>query len=76
MTPGRDGVHAETALGVLDGKRLGRRVEAPFVSAVSKAVTREFAWSVKLVVIWTTWPLPCFSISATASCVIWKNPCC
>ena len=47
---------------------------APFVNAVSKAGTREFAWSVRLVVIWTTWPLPCFSISATASCVIWKKP--
>ncbi len=24
--------------------------------------------------IWTMWPLPRFSISAIASCVMWKNP--
>src|SRR5229473_1380711 len=28
----------------------------------------------RLVVIWTMWPLPRFSISAIASCVMWKNP--
>ena len=36
--------------------------------------TADNAWSTRLVVIWTTWPPPRFSISAMASCVMWKKP--
>ena len=46
----------------------------PLVSDASTDGTLELAWSTRLVVIWTTWPLPCFSISAMASCVMWKKP--
>src|SRR5471030_2491930 len=46
----------------------------PFVSDASTDGTPLIAWSVRLVVIVTTWPLEFFSISAIASCVIWKNP--
>src|SRR4051794_41102130 len=40
----------------------------PLVSAARTAGTLELAWSTRLVVICTTWPLPCFSIAAMASC--------
>ena len=45
----------------------------PFVSD-GKGRAAEFSSSTTLVVICMTWPLPCFCISAMASCVIWKKP--
>jgi hypothetical protein len=32
------------------------------------------AWSTRLVLMFTTWPLPWATICRTARCVTWKNP--
>ena len=46
----------------------------PLVSEASTEGTPDLAWSTRLVVTCTIWPLRCFSISAMASCVMWKKP--
>ncbi|MNH47262.1 hypothetical protein D3C79_1104150 [compost metagenome] len=42
----------------------------PLVSEAKTDGTPSMAWSTRLVVMLTTWPLPCFSISAMASWVM------
>src|SRR6266478_2369634 len=64
---GCHGVYPDPALGILYGQGLGRGVEPPLVSDASSAGTSDSACSARVVVIWTIWPLPRFSISATAS---------
>ncbi|MNO01711.1 hypothetical protein D3C81_2219370 [compost metagenome] len=46
----------------------------PLVSEASTDGTPSIAWSTRLVVTLTIWPLAFFSISAIASCEIWKKP--
>src|SRR6266478_2398777 len=70
---GRNRIHSDAELCILDRQRFGRGTQA-FVSEASTDGTCEFACSIRLVVICTTWPLCRFSISAMASCVMWKKP--
>ncbi len=46
----------------------------PLVRFASAVGTAEVAWSVRLVVMLTIWPEPCFSISVAARWVMWKKP--
>ena len=46
----------------------------PLVRDASTDGTPLMAWSTRLVVMFTTWPPPCFTISAMARCVMWKKP--
>ena len=46
------------------------KVKNAWVGDASTAGTPVIAWSTRLVVIWTTWPRPCFSICAMASCAM------
>jgi len=62
-------VHSDTALSTI-ASDLVAAFRPPFVNAASTAGKSAMARSTRLVVICTMWPLPCFSISATASCVM------
>ena len=46
----------------------------PLVRLASTVGTPAIAWSVRLVVMFTMWPEPRFSISAVTRCVMWKKP--
>jgi hypothetical protein len=67
---GCDRVHPDTALRILDRERFGRGIQTALRQRREYDGTLAIVWSARLVVICTTWPLPCFSISATASCVM------
>src|SRR4029077_12194260 len=74
MTPGATAFTRMPSFAYSIASDLVAASRPPFVREASTEGKRESAWSIRLVVIWTMWPLPRFSISAIASCVMWKNP--
>ncbi len=46
----------------------------PLVREVSADGLALLAWSTRLVVMLTMWPLPCIAICSMARWVMWKNP--
>jgi len=54
---GRNRIQSDAKTCILDRQRFGRDTQPTFVSEVSADGTWEYASSITLVVIWTTWPL-------------------
>src|SRR5258706_11485787 len=70
MTPGATAFTLMPSFAYSIASDLVAALKPPFVSEASTDGTWEFACSIRLVVICTTWPLCRFSISAMASCVM------